>query len=63
MDEYYMYRHLFDSDEEFWAEKRRIDAEVRAEMNEQLRKDLPFLLAPFVLLFAMIIVGAATASP
>ena len=58
MDEYLMYRHLFDSDEEFWAEKRRIDAEVRAEMDERLRKDLPFLVAPFLLLFAMIIMGA-----
>lgn len=63
MGEYLMYRHMFDSDEEFWAEKRRIDAEVRAEMSAQLRKDLPFLIAPFLLLFVMIIVGAATASP
>lgn len=55
MDEYFMYRHLFDSDEDFWAEKRRIDAKVRAEMDKQLRKDLPFLLAPFLWLFAMIV--------
>lgn len=58
MDEYFMYRHLFDSDEEFWAEKRRIDAEVRAEMNAQIRRDMPFFFVPLLLLFAMVIVGA-----
>lgn len=58
MEDYFKYRHLFDSDKEFWAEKRRIDAEVRAEMNERLRRDMPLFITPFVLLFAVIIVAA-----
>lgn len=61
MDEYFMYRRLFNSDEEFWAEKRRIDAVVKAEMDKQLRKDLPFLVLPFLFLFGMIVLGALTA--